>query len=184
MTKVIRSADCGNSPKNRLVENLAVALATGDLRAVSGLVAGDVEWTVVGGGVFRGREAVLQALERVGGDSILKLIVRHVVTHGKSGAVDGTVHDRVRQRQGDERQPNHLVPDRSRSARRGSASTFLRTRGFSVPSSTSSTERLSIREIVRSIPAKSRSDGRRVSSKAANRPISWNNRAPLFVSCS
>jgi hypothetical protein len=31
MTDVIRSGDCGNSPKNVLVESLSIALATGDI---------------------------------------------------------------------------------------------------------------------------------------------------------
>jgi hypothetical protein len=91
MTKIVRSTDCGNSPKNQLIENLAVALSTGDRRTVTGLVTDDVQWNIVGGESWRGREAVLQALQDVGGKSIVQLTVLHVVTHGKAGAVNGTV---------------------------------------------------------------------------------------------
>lgn len=91
MTKIVRSKDCGNSPKNPLVENLAVALSTGDHRMVSELVTDDVQWSIVGGKVLRGREAVLQALSKVACVPIATLTVLHVVTHGRSGAVNGKV---------------------------------------------------------------------------------------------
>jgi hypothetical protein len=98
MMRILRSKDCGNSPKNQLVENLAVALSTGDRRTVSELVTDDVRWSIVGADVFHGREAALQELERVNGDSIVELTVEHVVTHGKSGAVNGTIKYRSRTR--------------------------------------------------------------------------------------
>jgi hypothetical protein len=91
MTKVVRSQDCGNSPKNQLVENLTVALATGDHPTVAGLVTDDVQWRIIGGEVLHGREAVLRALQDVNGKSIAQLTVSHVVTHGKAGAVNGAV---------------------------------------------------------------------------------------------
>lgn len=98
MTKIERSKDCGNSPKNQLVEDLAVALALGDRHAVAHLLTTDAFWRIVGGKAFRGREAVLQALEHRDGDSIEKLIILHVVSHGKSGAVDGTIQYRDAER--------------------------------------------------------------------------------------
>lgn len=95
MTKVVRSNDCGNYPKNQLVENLAVALSTGDHRTVSELVTDDVQWSIVGGETLQGREAVLQALPQVAAAPVVTLTVLHVVTHGKSGAVNGTVQHRT-----------------------------------------------------------------------------------------
>jgi hypothetical protein len=94
MTKIVRSKDCGNSPKNQLVENLAVALATGDRRTAASLVTDDVQWNIVGGEVLSGRETVLRALLDVNGKAIVQLTVLHVVTHGKAGAVNGTVQFR------------------------------------------------------------------------------------------
>jgi hypothetical protein len=91
MTKIVRSQDCGNSPKNQLVENLAVALSTGDDRAASGLITEEVQWEIVGSGTLRGRESVLQTLRDLNGQAIVQLTILHVVTHGKSGAVNGTV---------------------------------------------------------------------------------------------
>jgi ketosteroid isomerase-like protein len=91
MTKIKRSADCGNSRKNQLVENLAVALATGDRDTVSALVTDDVQWTIAGGDEIAGRESMLAALEEQWSSEPDTLIIHHVVTHGRAGAVDGTV---------------------------------------------------------------------------------------------
>jgi hypothetical protein len=93
MTRVVRSKDCGNSPKNQLVEDLAVALSTGDRGTVARLVTDDAQWRVIGGNTLRGREAVLQAIEHVDRGSIVMLTVWHVITHGKSGAVNGTIQN-------------------------------------------------------------------------------------------
>lgn len=94
MTKIVRSRDCGNSPKNLLIENLAVALVTGDRRTAASLLTADVQWNIVGGKVLSGREAVLQELEDVNSKSIVQLTVWHAVTHGKAGAVNGLVQFR------------------------------------------------------------------------------------------
>lgn len=90
MTKVVHSKDCGNSPKNQLAENLAVALIEGDQRTVSQLVTDDIIWSIIGGESILGRGAVLRALPMVNDTPDGMLTVLHVVTHGKSGAVNGT----------------------------------------------------------------------------------------------
>jgi hypothetical protein len=46
MTDVMRSADCGNSPKNVLVEALSIALATGDVGGVVGATVEAVRWRI------------------------------------------------------------------------------------------------------------------------------------------
>jgi hypothetical protein len=65
MTNIIRSKDCGNSSKNKLVEDLAIALSTNDHSTLSALVTDDVEWNIIGNKVLHGRAAVLQALQVV-----------------------------------------------------------------------------------------------------------------------
>jgi len=90
MTKIVRSKDCGNSPKNQLVENLAVALVMGDHRTVSQLVTDNIYWSIIGNEAIKGRGAVLQALPVVNDTPEATLTVLHVVTHGKAGAVNGT----------------------------------------------------------------------------------------------
>jgi hypothetical protein len=93
--KVVRSKDCGNSPKNQLVENLAVALATGDTATATKLVTDDVEWSIVGAEELHGRDAIVVVLERAGTKGS-KLTVAHVLSHGKVGAVNGVVEHKSR----------------------------------------------------------------------------------------
>ena len=94
VTKIVRSRDCGNSPKNQLIEDLSIALSTGDRGIVGACVADDVEWRVVGEEVVRGRDALQQALAHVKAKTLVKLEVSHVVSHGRAGAVNGTLDHR------------------------------------------------------------------------------------------
>ena len=48
MTEVERSGDCGNSPKNKLLEDLSVALYTSDAEFVLDRVTDDIQWNIVG----------------------------------------------------------------------------------------------------------------------------------------
>ena len=89
--EIVRSQDCGNSPKNQLVENLAIALLTNELKKRSDYVTEDVQWNRVGGKSLEGRKAILKELEVMHNRSILKLTVVHAITHGKAGAVNGEV---------------------------------------------------------------------------------------------
>lgn len=83
MTEVIRSADCGNSPKNARAEDIALALmGVGDLPA--DLVAEGVTWERPTGAIT-GRDRVLAAVET----GLTRVEVDQVVTHGKAGSVSG-----------------------------------------------------------------------------------------------
>jgi hypothetical protein len=89
MTKVQRSQDCGNSPKNQLLQELTVAIARSDEAKLSGFLAADVQWSPVGRESISGAKAVCRALMRSGKATALK--IEHVISHGRSGAVDGIV---------------------------------------------------------------------------------------------
>ncbi len=89
--ELVRSQDCGNSPKNQLAENLAIALLTSELETVSTLVTEDAQWNIVGGNFLSGQAAISTELEAMGNRPISKLTVLHAITHGKSGAVNGEV---------------------------------------------------------------------------------------------
>lgn len=92
MPKVIRRADCGNSPKNLLVEALAIALETSNSTRVGKLVSDDVRWLRVGhGAVIDGKESVRLELSAPERQSPLTVTIEHVLSHGKSGACSGTV---------------------------------------------------------------------------------------------
>jgi SnoaL-like domain len=93
-TRVVRSADCGNSPKNQFLETLAIALAKRDAKAVLGSVTDEVEWNIVGSEHIQGKESLAEALSGMAAERPAKLTILHVVSHGKAGAVNGRMEYR------------------------------------------------------------------------------------------
>jgi len=73
MVQVERSADCGNSPKNQFAEELIVALLSGDVSTIESAGALDI------------------CSGQMTGEPPTNIQIEHVVTHGKVGAVSGTV---------------------------------------------------------------------------------------------
>ena len=90
MTKIIKSDDCGNSPKNLLVESISIALAVGDSRSLSGSVTDDIRWNIIGTDLLQGKESFDARLEQLSNDKVIEIVIQHVATHGKAGAVNGT----------------------------------------------------------------------------------------------
>lgn len=89
MTEIRKSGDCGNSPKNRLLQELVIAFARGDGSRVAEVVTEEVRWQPVGGKAVQGVETVCRAVTRHG--PATRLTIAHVVSHGRAGAVDGVV---------------------------------------------------------------------------------------------
>lgn len=91
MLNIVRSPDCGNSPKNKLLEDLEISFARGDLDFILASVSEDVQWNILGKGSIRGKAALVEALQlrQVGDNAVIELTIDHVVSHGKAGAVNG-----------------------------------------------------------------------------------------------
>jgi hypothetical protein len=89
MTRFQLSEDCGNSPKNQLLQALTFAIARADAEQIVGFITKDIQWSPVGRKSISGAKSVSRALMRLGPATSLK--IRHVVSHGRSGAVDGIV---------------------------------------------------------------------------------------------
>ena len=89
--KIVRSADCGNSPKNLLVQALVIAIETSNRAAFTRCVSDEVTWAVPGRRSFAGRAAALAFLTARRADKPHKLIVLRALSHGHSGAGDGIV---------------------------------------------------------------------------------------------
>ena len=90
MTKIIKSDDCGNSPKNLLVEGISIALTLGDGKSLSGTITDDIRWSMIGSHELQGKESFNARLEQVTNDKVTEIVIQHVATHGKAGAVNGT----------------------------------------------------------------------------------------------
>ena len=91
MTKIIVSEDCGNSPKNIFIEKFTAAFAKRDAKFILGNVTEDIRWNIVGDTLIEGKDNFSEILARMKNENVLELNVRHIATHGKAGAVDGTV---------------------------------------------------------------------------------------------
>ncbi|MEK3904342.1 hypothetical protein [Paenibacillus sp. FSL R7-0179] len=80
------SGMCGNSPKNKLAEDLAVALITGDTKTLTHLLSGDASVELVGSERYP-LSAVLQGEASV--PELTLLTIEHAISHGKIAAVSG-----------------------------------------------------------------------------------------------
>ena len=84
MTRVTRSGDCGNSPRNTAAETLALALEGGEW--VADLLDEDSRWNPATGRARIGADAIRKAAKRLAPDAIR---IERVATHGAAGAVSG-----------------------------------------------------------------------------------------------
>lgn len=90
MAKIVKSDDCGNSPKNLLVQSLAIAIETANASAFSRCVSPDVVWAVPGRRSIAGKAACLAYLKsRKSG--LKQLRIRRAISHGRAGAADGVI---------------------------------------------------------------------------------------------
>lgn len=87
MTQVQGSKDCGNSPKNKFVQDLAIAMDCG--LAEPGAFSADVTWEQSSTEPMSGRTAVLEHLTARRKPS--SIIIQHAISHGKVGAESGEV---------------------------------------------------------------------------------------------
>jgi hypothetical protein len=89
MVKVRKSKDCGNSPKNLLVQSLAIAIEKGDPAGFSACVGDEVLWSYPGCPVARG---VAEASSRLHDQRTrMPVEIEHAISHGRSGAAHGAV---------------------------------------------------------------------------------------------
>jgi hypothetical protein len=90
LPRILRSKDCGNSPKNKLLEELEIAIAKSDIEFILNVVTDDVHWNIVGHKSSHGAREFIEALRKVSQTSeVTELAIHHVVSHGKAGSVNG-----------------------------------------------------------------------------------------------
>ena len=87
--KVIRSSDCGNSPKQKLLEDMSVALAGADAGLIDSLAVPELVWLHIGKKPIEGQDAVLSAIRKSG--PATEVAIERVVSHGRAGAVNGII---------------------------------------------------------------------------------------------
>lgn len=86
MINVIRSTSCGNSPKNKMVEDIAVAIEVKDAEFLATVLDADAVWNCDNGATMSS-EASLALLHS--SDTRGDITIDCVMSHGKVGAANG-----------------------------------------------------------------------------------------------
>jgi len=89
--KVTKSPECGNSPKNLLVQSLAIAIETSNRSAFTRCTSSDMTWAIPGRRSFDGKAAALAYLRSRAPGVVKNVVMRRIVSHGRAGAADGTL---------------------------------------------------------------------------------------------
>lgn len=87
--KINRSDDCGNSPKNKFIEELSIAFITGDIGFIEKSITEAAKWKIIGRTIINGKVNIINEISNNKEVKINELSISHVVTHGKSWAVNG-----------------------------------------------------------------------------------------------
>lgn len=96
MTKIDNKSHCGNSPKNQLLQDFIAAVARADRARIESILTMDACWQPVGRQPIAGRQACVKALTRYG--PATKVVIEHIISHGKAGSVNGIVEFGVKRR--------------------------------------------------------------------------------------
>ncbi|MFD2924357.1 nuclear transport factor 2 family protein [Halobacillus naozhouensis] len=89
--KVKCAEDCGNSPKKQLLKELHIAFATNDAGLLMESVDDQIVWNIIGHKLIEGRDQVEKALGQTDNGHVTEIEIKNIITHGKTGAVDGNL---------------------------------------------------------------------------------------------
>jgi hypothetical protein len=89
MTNIIINKDCGNSPKNLLLQKMTIAFAEANADFVLGIAAEDIYWHIIGEKIVLGKASFTEALVELKTGEVEELTILHAISHGKVGAVHG-----------------------------------------------------------------------------------------------
>ncbi len=82
---------CGNAPKRIFLKDFNIAYAKGDTDHLAQCLTEDIIWTIHGDQKLEGKAVVMAHLESMKDYKISALILDKVVTHGREGAVNGSL---------------------------------------------------------------------------------------------
>ncbi|ASK63945.1 DNA-binding protein [Virgibacillus phasianinus] len=90
--KIICEEDCGNSPKKKLLQEFSIAFAVCDTDFVINQIANDVYWHLIGDRVIQGKEPFVKMMVDRKDKKINEIHIQNIITHGRTGAVNGTLN--------------------------------------------------------------------------------------------
>lgn len=90
--KVECAADCGNSPKKRLLLELSIAFAANDVGFCAAWMTDDVIWNMIGDKRICGKDEFEKAaLNLLKSREVSEIHVQNIITHGNTGSINGTL---------------------------------------------------------------------------------------------
>lgn len=73
------------------LKKLNEAFANSEVAFILDAVTEDIEWTIVGDKIIRGKEQFAKSLQEMASSQPMKLEIRHMITHGKEAVVEGSM---------------------------------------------------------------------------------------------
>ena len=89
MTRIQIKTDCGNSPKMTFLKDFNISFAKGEVDIILARVTEDISWNLVGHWSRNGLREFLEELKLLEDQQPEEMVIDHVVSHGKQGAVNG-----------------------------------------------------------------------------------------------
>lgn len=91
MVKITVGTDCGNAPKREFLKDLNIAFVENNIDYLTESVTDDIVWNMIGENVIEGKADFVSALEQMQEVTPTELVITKVITHGREGAVNGTI---------------------------------------------------------------------------------------------
>jgi len=89
MPQIDIKPDCSNAPKKEFLRDFNIAFAEGNVELICSSVSADIEWEIFGDQRISGKEAFDKAVIEMSDYKADKLIIHHIITHGKEAAING-----------------------------------------------------------------------------------------------
>lgn len=87
--KLVIPSDCDNAPKHRIIRDLNIAFAKGDVDALKANFHNDITWEMIGDRVLTGIQEVTDFLLSIKENKATALELKQILTHGKHAAASG-----------------------------------------------------------------------------------------------
>ncbi len=91
MARVTVQADCGNAPKKEFLRDFEIAFTDKDSKKILDFFADNIYWEIVGENVIKGMTEATKMVETMMDGTISELTIETIITHGDTGAVNGTM---------------------------------------------------------------------------------------------
>ncbi|NHE56771.1 nuclear transport factor 2 family protein [Cyclobacterium plantarum] len=77
--------------QKEFLRKLNLAFANSEVAFILDAVSEDIEWTIVGDKIIKGKGQFAKSLQEMASPQPMKLEIRHLITHGKEAVVEGSM---------------------------------------------------------------------------------------------